>query len=234
MRQLELFARTKERSKKSELQELAKKRPSVLERQLKKRGIRRFAGVDEVGRGPLAGPVVACACVLPEGVSFKGLQDSKLLSEDSIARLYHELTSCPGIDYSVAIVDHEIIDRINILQASLQAMRQAIEGLKIPPEMVVIDGNTIPAALSMPCLAVVKGDMHCSSVSAASVIAKFLRDEMMREYDKKWPEYGFASHKGYGTELHFEKLQQYGPCLIHRKTFSPVSELIGPHQLELF
>lgn len=234
MRQLELFELTKEQSKDGELRQVAKKKPSALERQLKKHGIRRFAGVDEVGRGPLAGPVVACACVIPDGVCFTGLKDSKLLSQKTLDRLYHELIGCPGIDYSVAIVGHEVIDRINILQASLQAMRQAVEGLKVPPEMVVVDGNRVPAALSMPCLAVVKGDSHCPSVSAASVIAKFLRDQIMQEYDKKWPEYGFASHKGYGTSLHFEKLQQYGPCPIHRKTFSPISELIGPQQLTLF
>jgi ribonuclease HII len=234
MRQLELFATTKQRSKTVELEQLAKKRPSTLERQLRKRGIRRFAGVDEVGRGPLAGPVVACACILPEGAIFKGLKDSKLLSEEVIGRLYHELTECPEIDYSVAIVDHQIIDRINILQASLQAMRQAVEGLKNPPEIVVVDGNRIPEKLPMPCLAVVKGDSYCSSVSAASVIAKYLRDQIMRDYDKQWPEYGFASHKGYGTPLHFEKIQQYGPCPIHRKTFSPISELLAPQQLTLF
>ena len=234
MRQLELFARSKDRSKTTELSEIARKKPSSLERQLKKRGICRFAGVEEVGRGPLAGPVVACACVIPEGASFKGLKDSKLLSPEMIVRLYHELIECPLIDYSIAIVDHEVIDRINILQASLQAMREAVEGLKTPPQMAVIDGNHIPPALSMPCLAVVKGDSHCQSVSAASVIAKFIRDRLMDDFDKKWPEYGFASHKGYGTELHFEKLQQFGPCPIHRKTFSPISELLGPQQLSLF
>ncbi len=231
MRQLELFART--RGRKSDLREIATKKPFALERQLKKRGIRRFAGVDEVGRGPLAGPVVACACMIPDGVSFRGLRDSKVLGEEDISRLYHELVGCLGVEYAVAVVDHEVIDRINILQASLQAMRQAVEGLRTPPEMVVIDGNRIPAALSMPCLAVVKGDSHCPSVSAASVIAKFLRDQMMREYDAKWPEYGFALHKGYGTRLHIEKIHQHGPCPIHRKTFSPVAELLGPQQIEL-
>lgn len=234
MRQLELFARCTGRSKNGELQELANKKPSALEKQLKKRGIRRFAGVDEVGRGPLAGPVVACACVLPEGAIFKGLADSKLLSEQLIDRLYHELTSSAGIDYAVSIVDHETIDRINILQASLLAMRQAVEGLSVPPELVVVDGNRTPTELSIPCLAVVKGDSFCSSVSAASVIAKFIRDQIMRDYDKIWPEYGFASHKGYGTPLHFEKLQALGPCPIHRKTFSPVSGLISPSQPTLF
>lgn len=234
MRQLELFARSEGRSKNGELQELAKKKPSTLERQLKKRGIRRFAGVDEVGRGPLAGPVVACACVLPEGATFKGLADSKLLSEQVIERLYHALTEHPGVEYALSIVDHEVIDRINILQASLMAMRQAVEGLAVPPEIVVVDGNRIPAALSMPCLAVVKGDSYCSSVSAASVIAKFTRDHIMREYDKMWPEYGFASHKGYGTAFHFEKIQHHGPCPIHRKTFAPIATFLSPSQLTLF
>ena len=233
MRQLELVAHTNGRTKKATLQEITKKKPSTLERTLKKQGIRRFAGVDEAGRGPLAGPVVACACVIPEGASFEGLRDSKLFSSEEIERIYHALIQCQGIDYSLAVVDHATIDRINILQATLQAMRSAVEGLKIPPEMVVIDGNRVPAALAMPCLTVVKGDFHCASVSAASVMAKFVRDQIMREYDAKWPEYGFAIHKGYGTPLHFERLQQYGPCPIHRKTFSPISDLLAPQQLTL-
>jgi ribonuclease HII len=202
----------------------AAKNPSMLEKQLKKLKVSRFAGVDEAGRGPLAGPVVACACILPAKASFKGLADSKSLTEKAIGRLFAELTSCPGVEYSVAVVDHETIDQINILQATLLAMKKAIDGLKAPPEVVLIDGNQVPPTLSMPTFPVVKGDSHCACVSAASVIAKFSRDQIMRALDKEWPEYGFAHHKGYGTAFHFERLRQFGPCPIHRKTYFPVSE----------
>ena len=206
------------------LEKIAAKNPSSLEGSLKKHDIFRYAGVDEAGRGPLAGPVVACACVLPVGSCFEGLADSKALSEKAIGVMYHTLIAYPGVEYSVGVVDHDEIDRVNILQATFQAMRHAVEGLSMPPELVLIDGNQVPPMMSVSCLSVVKGDRHCRSVSAASVIAKFTRDQLMRDFDKQWPHYGFARHKGYGTAFHVEQLKKYGPCPIHRITFSPVSK----------
>jgi ribonuclease HII len=231
MDQPELFScSTKEHSPHAELQDIAAQDPAVLEGVLRAKKLTPFAGVDEAGRGPLAGPVVACACVLPKDFSLPGLTDSKQLSEELLETYYAELVRYPGIDFSVAVVDHEVIDRINILQATFQAMRQAIANLKKKPLIAIIDGSLAPLG-TVPCLTVVKGDAYCSSVSAASVIAKVTRDRLLKEYDAMWPEYGFSSHKGYGTPSHLEKLRLYGPCPIHRKSFAPVQVLVAPEQL---
>jgi ribonuclease HII len=128
-------------------------------------------------------------------------------------------------------VDHEVIDRINILQATFQAMRQALSTLKTRPVLAIIDGSLAPLGTTIPCLTVVKGDVFCPSVSAASIIAKVTRDRLLKEYDTMWPEYGFANHKGYGTPYHLEKLRLLGPCPIHRKSFAPVQVLVAPQQL---
>ena len=209
----------------SKVLHIAKQLPTSLELYLKRRGIIRFAGVDEAGRGPIAGPVVACACVVPPNVSFKGLADSKALSDTTRFRLFHEMTECPGLEYAIAVVGHDVIDRINILQASLQAMYEAILALQSAPEAVIVDGPYLPRGLMIPALAVIRADEHCPSVSAASVLAKCTRDTMMQDYDRQWPEYGFAQHKGYGTALHLQRLRTFGPCPIHRLTFAPVREL---------
>lgn len=214
------------------LKSIAKASPNKFEAAFRNSGMSRLAGVDEVGRGPLAGPVVACACVLPQKSEFIGLTDSKLLSSNEIERLHDEITTSEGVDYSIGIVDADEIDRINILQATILAMQQAIDSLHIPPEFVVVDGNrSLP--ISIPCATAVKGDRHITSVCAASVIAKFARDELMRMYHRRWPEYGFAEHKGYGTAFHLEKLKEFGPCPIHRKSFAPVIEALSPQQLIL-
>jgi ribonuclease HII len=235
MGQPELFAVSQYETPQDVLKTLSKTSPSELESYLHGRGFLRVAGVDEAGRGPIAGPVVACACVLPKGAVFQNLKDSKQLSSKEIEVLYQELLSCPGVDYSVAIVGPEVIDRINILQATLDAMRIALEHLKVLPEMALVDGKQVPRSRCR-CIPVVKGDAHCPSISAASVIAKYTRDELMREYDSSWPQYGFAKHKGYGTEFHLSQLEVYGPCPIHRLSFAPLNKSKNPifTQLELF
>lgn len=232
MSQLELFScSTSIMPPYWELQEIANKDPVALEGALRGKGFERFAGIDEAGRGPIAGPVVACACVFPKGLCpIQGVTDSKQLSEEMLDYLYRELIRLPGIDYSVAIVEPEVIDRINIVQATFLAMRQAINQLKTVPEFIIVDGNLAPQA-SIPCVTVVKGDVYCRSISAASIIAKVTRDRLLKEYDALWPVYGFAEHKGYGTPGHLKKLKEHGPCPIHRKSFSPVQSVLAPQQL---
>jgi len=200
------------------------------------RGYNAIAGVDEVGRGPLAGPVVAAAVILPRGFSDPEIKDSKLLSpkqREKLAPLIRESAECWGLGV-VGAVD---IDRINILQASLLAMRQALDAMARRPDCLLIDGNQpIPATLfaesrwsaeSTPYQkTIVRGDQLCLSIAAASIVAKVARDEIMVGYDKEFPHYGFASHKGYGSAAHLQALRRYGPSPIHRKSFAPVRDLI--------
>ena len=200
------------------------------------RGFKSIAGVDEVGRGPLAGPVVAAAVILPRGFFHPEIKDSKLLSpkqRDKLAPLIRENAVCWGL----GVVGVAEIDRINILQASLLAMVQALDALKSMPDCLLIDGNQpIPAKLlhesrwsvtSAPYQkTIIKGDQLCLSIAAASIVAKVARDEMMVGYDKEFPYYGFAGHKGYGSAAHLEALRRHGPSPIHRKSFAPVRDLI--------
>lgn len=180
-----------------------------------------IAGVDEAGRGPLAGPVVAAACVLPQNASFPLLTDSKLLSPDQREKLFEEITQTTL--YSIAVVDHETIDQINILKAALEAMRQAVDTLSVRPHEVLVDGPHTPF-LSMPCEGIVKGDLLEPCISAASILAKVERDRLMHLFHEQWPMYQFDKNKGYGTRAHLEALKEYGPCPIHRKTFNPVKQ----------
>lgn len=234
MRERELFTDASLSTCLDELRLIASKHGSALETALRKHGYFKIAGIDEAGRGPLAGPVVACAIIVPLGMRLPHLTDSKLLSDQDLTSLYDRLTTSKEVVYGVAVVGNEEIDRVNILQASLKAMHQAVEKLPYLPQAAIVDGTFIPETLTMPSFAVVKGDRLCRSVSAASVLAKVTRDRIMLEYDALWPEYGFASHKGYGTELHLERLRKYGPCPIHRRSFAPVAERIAPTQLTLF
>ena len=177
-----------------------------------------ICGVDEAGRGPLAGPVCAAAVILPEGAVIEGLDDSKKLTEKKRERLY-DIIKQTAVAYSVAYGTLEEIETVNILEATYLAMNRAIEGLTVKPDFALIDGNRIPRGIKIPCETVVKGDSRSMSVAAASVLAKVTRDRLMLEYDKKYPEYNFKKHKGYGTKEHTELIKQYGPCEIHRLSF---------------
>jgi ribonuclease HII len=183
-------------------------------------GVSRIAGVDEAGRGPLAGPVVAAAVIVDPGKRIRGLADSKVLTPERRAVLY-DLIQTRALAVGVAVVDHETIDRINILEATKLAMHEAVAALAIVPELVITDFVALPA-LSCPQRNLVDGDARCASVAAASIIAKVTRDRLMLEADAKFPEYGFARHKGYGTAEHLAALDRLGPCPLHRRTFSGV------------
>ena len=177
-----------------------------------------ICGVDEAGRGPLAGPVCAAAVILPEGAVIEGLDDSKKLTEKKREKLY-DIIKETAVAYSVAYGTLEEIESVNILEATYLAMNRAIEGLSVKPDFALIDGNRVPRGIKIPCETIVKGDSKSMSVAAASVLAKVTRDRLMLEYDKKYPEYNFKKHKGYGTMEQTELIKQYGPCEIHRLSF---------------
>lgn len=174
-------------------------------------------GIDEVGRGPLAGPVVACAVILPKDCQILYLNDSKQVSASRRDELFDEIREM-AVASAVGIVSPQRIDEINILQATYEAMRQAIDGLGITPDMLLVDAVTIPN-VSIRQTGIIKGDAKSVSIAAASILAKVTRDRMMEEYDKLYPEYGFAKHKGYGSKQHTDAIHEYGPCPIHRRTF---------------
>lgn len=182
------------------------------------RGFKYICGVDEAGRGPLAGPVCAAAVILPEGACIPGLNDSKKLSEKKREQLFNVITE-KALSYCVAYGTLEEIEEFNILEATFLAMNRAIEGLKIKSDFALIDGNRAPKGIKIPCETVVKGDAKSMSVAAASVLAKVSRDRLMLEYDEKYPLYDFKKHKGYGTKEHTELIKKYGPCEIHRLSF---------------
>ncbi len=176
-----------------------------------------ICGIDEAGRGPLAGPVAAGACILPADHDILYINDSKKLSAKKREELYDVITK-EAIAWNVALVEPEEIDRVNILQATYEAMRQAVAGLKTKPQAVVVDAVTIPD-LGIPQCGIVKGDALCASIAAASILAKVTRDRLMEEYDRQYPAYGFAKNKGYGTAAHVAALKEIGPCPIHRRSF---------------
>ena len=176
-----------------------------------------ICGVDEAGRGPLAGPVVAAACILPEGYVLDGLNDSKKLSEKKREKLFDEIIN-NALDYSIASASVEEIEELNILNATMLAMSRAIDGLKIKPDLALIDGNT-SRGFTVKTKTVVGGDAKSPSIAAASILAKVTRDRLCYQYDSDFPLYGFAKHKGYGTALHMQALREYGPTPIHRLSF---------------
>lgn len=212
------------RRKLSEEEEIARlETMRETENAYRQKGYRLIAGVDEAGRGPLAGPVYAAAVILPPDVVIKGLNDSKKLSEKRREELFLEITE-KAVSYSIFSVDEQRIDEINILNATYEAMNGSVDGLSEKPDFVLIDGNRI-SGMTIPHETVVKGDAKCMSIAAASILAKVSRDRFICEIAKKYPQYGFEKHKGYGTKAHTEAILKYGPCEIHRRTF--LKKLIG-------
>lgn len=183
-----------------------------------------WAGVDEAGRGPLAGPVVAAAVILDDLQPIKGLADSKVLTARRREQLYEEILA-KALCCSIAEASVEEIDRLNILQATMLAMKRAVEGLRLKPVKVLVDGNRLPV-LSMLAEAIVKGDALVPSISAASILAKVHRDRWCEQFHLEYPQYGFAGHKGYGTAEHLAALREHGACPQHRRSFSPVAEVL--------
>ena len=201
-----------------------------LEETLHNQGYKAICGVDEVGRGPLAGPVVAAAVILPFDVKIEGLTDSKKLSPVRREKLF-DIIAQIGLVCAVGIIDHEDIDKINILQASLMAMRKAVVDLDEKPDFVIVDGNNPIPKISCPQLAVVGGDYLCQSVAAASIVAKVTRDKIMDRYQALYPSFSFAQHKGYPTSAHIAELREHGPTDIHRKSFKPVADILNQYAL---
>lgn len=181
------------------------------------KGYTNICGVDEAGRGPLAGPVCAAAVILPKGHIIEGVNDSKKLTEKKREKLFDVIID-ECVSYSIAFATVEEIEELNILNATMLAMQRAVEGLDVKADYAMIDGNRLPP-LNIPAECIVKGDANSMSIAAASILAKVARDRLCLKYDELYPEYGFAQHKGYGTKLHREMILKYGPCEIHRKSF---------------
>ncbi|MGM0439738.1 MAG: ribonuclease HII [Chlamydiota bacterium] len=194
------------------------------EDEARQQGFLRIAGVDEVGRGPLAGPVVAAACIVPEGMVLHGVGDSKKLTPRCRKEVFQDIKDNPHINWGIGVVSHQIIDEINILQATIRAMQIAVEALD-DPHFLLVDGTVDLSHLSVPSRSIIKGDSLSQSIAAASIIAKEIRDSIMEEYHHRWPYYDFIKHKGYPTKKHREMLEQYGPSSIHRKSFQPVKSI---------
>ena len=194
-----------------------------MERRLNRKGYSLIAGVDEAGRGPLAGPVVACAVILEDSALSAHIDDSKALTAGMRERAYSEIVKKSFI--GIGIVDEKTIDEINIYQATRLAMEKALSGLEVPPEYILIDGR-IKVKTSSPTRFIIRGDSKCLSIAAASIVAKVTRDALMREYDSLYPAYGFKAHKGYPTRRHKEALLKHGPSPIHRRSYAPVREAL--------
>ena len=200
------------------------------ERVLWSRGAMRVAGVDEAGRGPLAGPVLAAAAILPakwaeSGLprELEGLNDSKQLTKTQREKFFSFLTACGEVEFAIAQIDSVQIDEINILRATHRAMNDALAKLNPAPQHALVDGRPVKT-MRVPHTAIVKGDARSYSIAAASVLAKVTRDRLMLEFDRRWPAYGFAGHKGYGTAQHLAAIAAHGPCPIHRKSFAPLKQ----------
>lgn len=194
------------------------------ENELYEKGITLIAGVDEVGRGPLIGPVVAAAVILPKGFYHPGIKDSKKLSEKKREELYKVITE-NALSIGVGTVSEEVIDEINIYEATKTAMKEAINSLTIPPEHVLIDAMKLD--LKMPSTSIIKGDALSESIAAASIIAKVTRDYLLMKMDEEYPMYDLKNNKGYGTKKHLEALEKYGACKYHRKSYSPVTKVLN-------
>ncbi len=189
-----------------------------MEKELYDKGFEYICGIDEAGRGPLAGPVVVAGVIMPKDSMIEGVNDSKKVSEKKREKLYDVILE-EAISYSVAIVGQDVIDDINILNATKQGVTTVVEELDVKPNLILVDALTHINTKGIPYDSIIKGDAKCYNIAAASIIAKVTRDRIMREWDEIYPQYGFSNHKGYGTAKHIEAIKEYGPCPIHRRTF---------------
>ena len=189
-----------------------------MEKNLYSKGFEKICGIDEAGRGPLAGPVVIAGVIMPQDSMIEGVNDSKKISEKKREKLYDAILQ-EAISYAVAIIGQDVIDEINILNATKQGVTMVIEEMEIKPDLILVDALTHIDTKGIPYDSIIKGDAKCYNIAAASIIAKVTRDRIMRQWDEIYPQYGFINHKGYGTAKHIEALKQYGPCPLHRKSF---------------
>ena len=203
--------------KEKELQRLTNLKE--IEKDLHTKGFNKILGIDEAGRGPLAGPVVVAGVIMPENSMIEGINDSKKVSEKKREKLY-DLIIEEAISYQVAIIGQDIIDKINILNATKKGLTNVVEGLDVKPDLIIVDALTNIDTKGIPYESIIKGDAKCYSISAASILAKVTRDRIMREWDEIYPQYGFINNKGYGTAKHIEAIKEYGLCPIHRRSFT--------------
>ena len=190
-----------------------------IEEELYTKGFKTIAGIDEAGRGPLAGPVVIASVIMPKDSMIEGVNDSKKVSEKKREKLYDLITK-EAISYGVAIIGHDEIDKVNILNATKEGLTECVKQLQIKPDLILVDALTHINTLGIPYESIIKGDAKSYSIAAASIIAKVTRDRIMREWDTVYPQYGFATHKGYGTAKHIQAIREYGLCPIHRRSFT--------------
>lgn len=190
-----------------------------IEKDLYQKGFQKICGIDEAGRGPLAGPVVVAGVIMPQNSMIEGVNDSKKVSEKKREKLY-DLILEEAISYSVAIIGQDVIDEINILNATKQGVTNVVEGLDTKPNLIIVDALNHIDTKGIPYDSIIKGDAKCYSIAAASIIAKVTRDRIMRQWDEIYPQYGFVQHKGYGTAKHITAIKEYGLCPIHRRTFT--------------
>ena len=188
------------------------------EDELRKKGFKTICGIDEAGRGPLAGPVVVASVIMPEDSMIEGVNDSKKISEKKREKLYDQIIE-EAIGYSISIIGQEEIDEINILNATKKGLTDSLKELKVKPDLIIVDALAHIDTLGIPYESIIKGDAKCYSISAASILAKVTRDRIMREWAAIYPQYGFEQHKGYGTAKHISAIKEYGSCPIHRRTF---------------
>ena len=190
-----------------------------IEKDLYQKGFRNICGIDEAGRGPLAGPVVVAGVIMPQDSMIEGVNDSKKVSEKKREKLY-DLIIEEAISYSIAIIGHDVIDKINILNATKEGVTQVVQGLDVRPDLIIVDALTHIDTKGIPYESIIKGDAKCYNIAAASILAKVTRDRIMRQWDEIYPQYGFIAHKGYGTAKHIAAIKEYGLCPIHRKSFT--------------
>ena len=203
--------------KEKELERLTKLKE--IEKDLHSKGFKNICGIDEAGRGPLAGPVVVAGVIMPEDSMIEGVDDSKKVSEKKREKLYDKILE-EAISYSVAVIGQDVIDDINILNATKMGLTKVVEEQEVKPDLIIVDALNHIDTKGIPYDSIIKGDAKCYSISAASIIAKVTRDRIMRQWDEIYPQYGFSKHKGYGTKMHIEAIKEYGLCPLHRKSFT--------------